>query len=199
MILLVLGLAILAMKFAGYGPVADWPWWVFPIPFVATLLWWWYADVSGLNKRREMDRMEDRKSERRYGLLQRMGLSGRVRGRSRSSKKADRAHAARQYQIDKIEGKRAEQRAKHRDSVLRSRFDAEASITRPSQINGSKAASAAHAKASRASMTAGPRQAPSVDAGGSYAGPNKAVDFESGSYAGFSETVPVDPVAKKEK
>ena len=198
MIFLILGVALLAMKFAEYGPVANWPWWVVLMPFVATLLWWWYADASGFNKRREMERMEDRKSDRRHGLLQRLGLKDRTRRRSRSSKKADRAHAARQYQIDKIEGKRAEQRAKQRDSVLRSRFDAEQSITRPSQISGIKDASAA-AKASRTSETGRPQQSPSAGSSASYAGPNKSGNFESVPGASFSETVPVDLVAKKEK
>src|SRR6478672_11519200 len=99
MIFLIVGVALLAMKFADFGPAAGWSWWIVSIPFATTLLWWWYADASGLNKRREMERMEERKSERRYGLLERLGVKGRYGRRSKTTKQAERAHAARQFQI----------------------------------------------------------------------------------------------------
>jgi small Trp-rich protein len=195
MIFLVLGVALLVMKFAEFGPVADWPWWVVLMPFVATLLWWWYSDASGLNKRREMDRMEDRKSERRHGLLARLGLKDRYRRRSKASKQADRAHAARQRQIDKIEGKRADQRARHRDSILRSRFDAEQSITRPSQISAMRGAGKAAQPGKSATSTA--RQTSS--AGSTSGGPGlggEAGDLSSVRVSGFAETVPAQPSQK---
>jgi small Trp-rich protein len=200
MVFLVFGIALLVMKFAEYGPVSDWPWWTVLTPFALTLLWWWYSDASGLNKRREMDRMEDRKAERRYGLLERLGLKDRY-GRRRSSKKADRAHAARQREIDKIEGKRAEQRAKHRDSILRSRFDAEQSITRPSQANSLRTSNeAAKAGTFRGHGASTPpvqgAKAPGTESKNGLIGSD---DLPAARYSGFAETVPADsnPTVKR--
>jgi small Trp-rich protein len=197
MVFLVVGIALLVMKFAEYGPVSDWPWWTVLTPFALTLLWWWYADASGFNKRREMERMEDRKAERRYGLLERLGLKDRY-GRRRSSKKADRAHAARQREIDKIEGKRAEQRAKQRDSILRSRFDAEQSITRPSQA-GSLRASNEMAKAGSArgrTTSAPPVQGSKAASSGAESRASGVGDLPGARYSGFAETVPAEPNPK---
>jgi hypothetical protein len=163
-------------------------------PFVLTLLWWWYSDVSGLNKRREMDRMEDRKAERRHGLLQRLGLKDRYR-RSRSSKKADRAHAARQREIDKIEGKRAEQRAKNRDSVLRSRFDAEQSITRPSQAHSLRTSNETAKTGSSRGLAASARSVPTDS--GQKAKTTGSNEPPAARYSGFAETVPADSTPKR--
>jgi small Trp-rich protein len=197
MIFLIVGVALAAMKFAGYGPASDWPWWIVLTPFALTLLWWWYSDVSGLNKRREMDRMEDRKAERRHGLLQRLGLKDRFR-LSRSSRKADRAYAARQREIDKIEGKRAEQRAKQRDSILRSRFDAEQSITRPSQAHSLRTSNeAAKARSSRG-LSAPNRPVPGAGAAdsGFKTGASGSDGLPAARYSGFAETVPAEPKPK---
>lgn len=81
MYLVVLGVCLLVMKFAGLGTVADWPWWGVLAPFGAAALWWWYADSSGLTKRREMEKMDARKEERRRKHLDALGLDPKKRRR----------------------------------------------------------------------------------------------------------------------
>ena len=129
MILVVLGMLLLVMKFAEFGPVAVWPWWIVLAPFGLAMIWWWYADVSGWTKRREMDRMEDRKANRRRSAMERLGLDYRETGRSK--RRAERFHSARQRQIEIVEGKRAERREKNRESILGSRFHSDHGPTGP--------------------------------------------------------------------
>ena len=129
MIFVVLGCALLAMKFFELGPVTAWSWWVVFAPFGLAILWWWYADASGWTKRREMDRMEDRKTQRRRTSMERLGL--RFSSADKADRRAQKFLEARQREIDKIEGKRAAKRAKDRDSILGSRFDSQQDASRP--------------------------------------------------------------------
>lgn len=75
--MVVIGVLLLLAKMAGFGPVAEWSWWVIAAPFIAAVLWWQFADSSGLTKRREMQKMEKRKAERRDKNLQALGLDTR--------------------------------------------------------------------------------------------------------------------------
>ena len=127
MLLVLVGVVLVAMKLAGFGPIAEWNWAVVVLPLVAATLWWWYADRSGLNKRREMARMEARKAQRRSSALEQIGQGPEAREERR---RAEKAKAARQREADKVEGKRAAQRQKLRDSVLASRFDSQLQTTR---------------------------------------------------------------------
>ena len=127
MLLMLLGVVLVAMKLAGFGPIAEWNWAVVVLPLVAATLWWWYADRSGLNKRREIARMEARKAQRRSSALEQIGQGPEAREERR---RAEKAKAARQREADKVEGKRAAQRQKLRDSVLGSRFDSQLQTTR---------------------------------------------------------------------
>lgn len=81
MYLVVLGVCLLAMKVAEWGPVAGWPWWGVLAPFGAAALWWWYADSSGLTKRREVEKMDARKEARRRKHLEALGLDTKKRRR----------------------------------------------------------------------------------------------------------------------
>ena len=118
----IVGALLVAMKLADIGPVAAWAWWWVAAPLVVALLWWWYSDASGLNKRREISRMEERKAQRRRSALENIGVGPES---EKEKREAEKARAARQRQIDIVEGKRAAKRAKARDSVLGSRFDSE--------------------------------------------------------------------------
>lgn len=124
MFFVVLGCLLLALKYFEITAVAVWPWWVVLAPFGLAMLWWWYADASGYTKRREMDRMEEKKMQRRRTAMERLGL--RFRGTDKADKRAQKFLEARQRQIDKVEGKRAEKRARDRESILGSRFDSQA-------------------------------------------------------------------------
>jgi small Trp-rich protein len=85
MYLVLLGVALIVMNLAGIGPVGTWNWelfgdlWKFALPFALAVVWWGWADVSGLNKRREMQKMEERKRNRRREHLESLGMDPRAR------------------------------------------------------------------------------------------------------------------------
>jgi len=129
MLFVVIGVLIIAMNLIGFGPVATWNWditgdlWKFCVPFLLAFIWWIWTDKSGLDKRREMQKMEDRKENRRRENLERMGLNFRSYGKNKKQEKA--ILTARQREIERIEGKRTEKRKKIRDSILGSRFNSQ--------------------------------------------------------------------------
>ena len=53
------------------------------MPFVLAALWWFWSAVSGLNKRREMAKMELRKQNRRKDNLAALGFDPKARRRGR--------------------------------------------------------------------------------------------------------------------
>ena len=89
MAFVIIGVILIALNLLGIGPVANWDWaftgdlWKFCVPFAFAALWWIWADVSGLNKRREIERMEARKRDRRKGNLAALGFDEKARRRGR--------------------------------------------------------------------------------------------------------------------
>jgi len=85
MFFVIVGVVIIALNLLGIGPIGDWNWnftgdvWKFTVPFILAALWWAWADKSGLNKRREIEKMEARKRARREDNLEAMGLDRRAR------------------------------------------------------------------------------------------------------------------------
>jgi small Trp-rich protein len=71
MYLLVLGLALVALKVAGIAPVAEWPWWGVMLPFPVVSLWWAVSDLTGLTKKRATEREQNRRLERMRKLIMR--------------------------------------------------------------------------------------------------------------------------------
>src|ERR1035441_1401186 len=71
MLFVLLGVLLIILNLANIGPFGAWNWeffgdlWKFTVPFILAAAWWIWSDVSGLNKRREMERMEQRKKDRR--------------------------------------------------------------------------------------------------------------------------------------
>ncbi len=64
MYLVVLGLALIIMKYMQFGPVAALSWlWVLS-PFALAIAWWAWADSSGFTKRRAMEKELQRKQDR---------------------------------------------------------------------------------------------------------------------------------------
>ncbi|CAN7510854.1 TIGR04438 family Trp-rich protein [Acidovorax sp. LjRoot194] len=64
MYLLGLSLILLALKYFEIGPFATMSWW-WPLGcLAATTLWWAWADSFGYTKRKEMEKMEQRKQDR---------------------------------------------------------------------------------------------------------------------------------------
>ena len=93
MILIVLGVVLLAMKLAQLGPVATLSWWWVLSPFAGATLWWAWADATGWTKRREVDKMEEKKRQRRIDNLDKLGMDAKGRrGRSESAKQARRMY-----------------------------------------------------------------------------------------------------------
>jgi small Trp-rich protein len=85
MAFLILGILLLAMKLAEYGPVAAWSWWLVLLPFGLAVLWWGFADSVGLTQRRAMEKMEQKKIDRRNRNLEALGMGPRPGSRGRRS------------------------------------------------------------------------------------------------------------------
>ena len=88
MLFVLVGLVLIGLNLADVGPFGRWNWeffgdlWKFCVPFVLAIIWWIYSDKSGLNKRREMQRMEDKKKARRQENLEALGMDVRTRRRA---------------------------------------------------------------------------------------------------------------------
>lgn len=74
-----LGLLLIALKLLEFGPVANWSWWLVLSPFAAAVVWWAWADSTGYTKRREMDKLDERKKERRRKNMVALGQEERKR------------------------------------------------------------------------------------------------------------------------
>jgi small Trp-rich protein len=91
MIFVIIGTLIIVTNLADIGPFASWNWefggdlWKFCVPFAFAVIWWTWADKSGLNKRKEIIKMDERKAARRKENLVTLGLDekGRRKGTKR--------------------------------------------------------------------------------------------------------------------
>lgn len=85
MYFVVIGVFVILLHLAGIGPMAEWNWnffgdlWKFCVPFVFAVIWWTWADISGYNKRREMDKMDAKRQARREANLEALGMDRRAR------------------------------------------------------------------------------------------------------------------------
>ena len=85
MYFVLIGVFVILLHFAGIGPMADWTWniggdlWKFCAPFVLAVVWWAWADATGYNKRREMEKMEAKRQGRRERNLEALGMDARAR------------------------------------------------------------------------------------------------------------------------
>jgi small Trp-rich protein len=81
MYLVVLGLALIIMKYMEFGPVATLSWlWVLS-PFALAIAWWAWADSTGLTKRRAMEKELQRKQARIDANRANLGTLGNPRKR----------------------------------------------------------------------------------------------------------------------
>jgi small Trp-rich protein len=117
MLFIVIGLLLIGLKFADVAPVATMSWWWVLAPFALAAAWWAYADGSGLTKRREMDKLEDKKKERRRKAMDALGID---RNRQHREDAADRA---RKLAANRVENTRTEKREKNEKVVRDSVFD----------------------------------------------------------------------------
>lgn len=79
MAFLLIGLLLLGLKMAAFGPVAELGWFWVLLPFGLAVAWWAFADSSGLTQKRAMRRMDERKEERRQKQVESLGLDPRKR------------------------------------------------------------------------------------------------------------------------
>jgi small Trp-rich protein len=68
------GLVLLLLKYLELGPVAGWSWWVVLSPFVLAVFWWAWADSSGYTRRKQMEKMDQRKADRIEKQRKALGL-----------------------------------------------------------------------------------------------------------------------------
>ena len=93
MLFVFVGVVLIALNLLQIGVVGKWNWdvtgdlWKFCAPFFVALIWWAWSEKSGLNKRREMARMEKKKADRREENLAALGMDTRAR---RKAQKAQR-------------------------------------------------------------------------------------------------------------
>ena len=79
MYFLLLGIVGLILKYMEIGPVATLDWWIVLSPFALTVVWWAWADASGYSKRKEVEKMDDRKRKRIDKQRAAMGLAVKKR------------------------------------------------------------------------------------------------------------------------
>jgi small Trp-rich protein len=121
MAFVVLGVLLIALKLADFGFVATWTWWWVLSPFAAALLWWTFADSSGLTKKREMDKLEEKKLERRRKNMEAMGID-------RDKQKAQEAAVrARRVAAERVENVRNVKRQHNEQVIKDSVFDSQRS------------------------------------------------------------------------
>jgi small Trp-rich protein len=130
MVFIVIGLLLIVLKFADVAPVAGWAWWWVLAPFALAAAWWAYADGSGLTKRREMDKLEDKKKERRQKAMDALGID---RGRQQ---REDATERARRLAANRVENTRTETREKNAKVVRDSVFDSQHSTGFDDSMDG---------------------------------------------------------------
>lgn len=81
--MVVLGVALLAMKLLEKGPAAQLDWMWVLAPFFLALAWWKFSDAVGLTSRKAMERDAKRKQERQRKQIEALGLGPRSRKNSK--------------------------------------------------------------------------------------------------------------------
>ena len=85
MFFVIIGALVILLHYLGIGPMASWTWnltgdlWKFCVPFALAAVWWAWADATGYNKRREMEKMEQRRQARRQQNLEALGMDKQAR------------------------------------------------------------------------------------------------------------------------
>lgn len=71
------GVVLLLLKYLEVAPVAGWSWWIVLAPFGLAMLWWAWADTSGYTRRKQMEKMDQRKADRIEKQRKALGLDRR--------------------------------------------------------------------------------------------------------------------------
>lgn len=114
--LLIVGVLLLVARYAEFGPFATMSWWWVALPFGLAVLWWEWSDASGWTKKRAMNRMEERKRERREKAMEALGITSR---RERVITRAQRLKAQDVSSDPTHAGRDAPSKPKSADPTLR--------------------------------------------------------------------------------
>jgi len=79
MYFLLVGIALLLLKYFGVGFVAGWSWWWVLSPFAMAVAWWTWADASGYDKRKAMEKMDQKKRDRINKQRESLGIKPKRR------------------------------------------------------------------------------------------------------------------------
>jgi len=79
MLFLLLGVALLGMKYLEIGPVAMWDWWVVLAPFGLAVAWWSWADWSGYTKKKATEKEAAKKQARIDKSRESLGINTKRR------------------------------------------------------------------------------------------------------------------------
>ena len=64
MYFLLIGMLTAGLKYLEIEPISRLSWWLVLLPFALAVAWWVWADASGYTKRKEVEKMDDRKQKR---------------------------------------------------------------------------------------------------------------------------------------
>jgi small Trp-rich protein len=99
MLFVVIGVILLVMNWTGVGPPANWNFnlfgdlWKFLWPFLAAVAWWGWSDATGRTQRKAIEKMEQRKVDRRDKAMEALGFGPRARRERRETQAAARTGA----------------------------------------------------------------------------------------------------------
>jgi len=80
--LILIGLVLLVLHFAGVGPFADMKWYWWSLPFALAVIWFEVIERTfGLDRKKGIDEMEQTKRKRIQQALRRPNPAGKGRSR----------------------------------------------------------------------------------------------------------------------
>ncbi|MBV1731730.1 MAG: TIGR04438 family Trp-rich protein [Hydrogenophaga sp.] len=79
MYLLIAGVGLMLLKYFEIGFVAELSWWWVLSPFAMAVAWWAWADSTGYTKRKEMEKMDQKKQDRIERQRQALGMKSKRR------------------------------------------------------------------------------------------------------------------------
>ena len=76
MAFVLIGVLFLVLRLGGWVQFHKddfWAWLIVLSPFALAIVWWWFADQTGLTQRRVMDSMDAKKAARREQQMEALG------------------------------------------------------------------------------------------------------------------------------
>lgn len=69
----VIGVLLVALKWAEVGFFGGLSWWLVLLPFPLAVVWWSWSDATGMTQRRQMQKMDEKKAARREKAMAALG------------------------------------------------------------------------------------------------------------------------------